>query len=212
MVLELGYTLAEKSKLANTFSLAQKPAVVFDLIVDISTGNIVKKGVNMDFRKPTGICNFNQLSGDLEQEEVISLLMSVKEGEMTLSDMAKEAAVRKKVRIIQRFMIADLDVDSWEDLISKYPQYGTPNSVNQWIQLAKQQSAFTKSGNRPIGWDEWIRKITSSGAIISTPVIDRSNESFKHFAHSGSTYDLHLADVRSLQSLFGRNKRDFRKF
>lgn len=202
--------MLKKSSTDALFSLVQKPLTIWELVIDICKGNVTREGLNKDYRRPTSVCHFNAIA-NLPDNEVISLLMAVKEGEMTLQDMAKECMLRKKCRIIQGYMMDDLGAETWKELEEMHPMWATTNEVNQWIRLSKKQSAFTKSGNRPDGWEAWIRKIILADGPrkVAKP---RNQSNFRHYSYRGSSYDVHCADVMTLVSLIGPDRKDFRNF
>jgi len=197
------------------FALVQRSEPIWNLVYDICMGKVVKDGVNVEFRMPTGVANFNCLAGDIPEAEVISLLCSVKNGDMTLIDMAKECTMKKKCRIIQSYMITDLETETWAQLAKDYPAFATETEVNQWIVLSRKKGAFTLAGNRPVGWEEWILSIERSRTppdIATSQTIQSINPAnFKHFTYKGSTFDIILGDVMTLRSLIPE-KKDFRKF
>lgn len=209
LLLEIGSSRTVNA-MDNIFQLCQQPERVWTLMLHIINGEVdfTDDAKRKEFRKPQTGSYFRGLTSVLSVTERRMLLSRVIDGTYTLKEMDMEATMLKRVKKVMEFIVQDLREETdhgkdktWEHVKKMYPNELTEDNLNQWVGK-NTYSSFDKSGERPVGFGLWIKKLKNIGKDVGQQIVPlNSNTVGRQFEYEGQFYHFFNSDVGALTTL-----------
>ena len=122
------------------YSIRPQSKEVWDLAVDIM--NIFERGKLKDQRKLSSAVakpEFKQYYlapiRSLEPQEQSFLLLKCKNGEISLSELKKEASVLKQLIALRKNFVKPTNSTNWEDCVAQFPLFACESELKKFIVL-----------------------------------------------------------------------------
>lgn len=187
------FLLIQKLKLTDNmvYLLAGLPSESYKILREIFEK--YEQGSKLNTKKPGTQAkpdcrgsNFRELR-NLDNSAVHALLVRVRDGDLPLSQLSKEAKQKKQMHKLKQTFACEVGAESWEQATQAYPHYATEAGLMRFLTAPK------LTGPTLVAFQQYCSRAVRTAASAPPPQGCRSSQAVEITVNSAVYYGIHLA-------------------